>query len=349
MIPIPRPPGAIAQPTVPASPGVPAPARSSWWRWAAAAAALLAPLLGALAVGDLLLSPADVWGALIGTADDFTSTVVLSWRLPRALAALAFGAALGGAGSIFQTLTRNPLGSPDVIGFNTGAYTGVLCVLMFIPAPGFVALASASLAGGLGAALLVLVLAARSGASGRTFILTGIAVSAILAAVNTWLAYKTDTATATAGSMWAAGTLDNMRWSQILPALVALTVTGVVVAGIAPMLRILSLGDDLARALGLRVTLTRNLFLVCAVALTAVTTAVAGPIMFVALAAPHLARSLLPRTAPLLAAALTGAVLLSLADWIAAHAFAPVQVPVGAVTVSLGGAYLTFTLLRRTR
>ncbi|MEB4616368.1 iron chelate uptake ABC transporter family permease subunit, partial [Leucobacter sp. M11] len=112
--------------TGPAAPETPAARRGGRWRWAAAAALGFGILLAALAAGDMPLRLGEVWAALTGEAEPFTRTVVLSWRLPRALAALAFGAALGAAGAIFQALTRNPLGSPDVIGFNTGAYTGVL-------------------------------------------------------------------------------------------------------------------------------------------------------------------------------------------------------------------------------
>lgn len=318
-------------------------------RWSIAFAMLLGILVASLLAGDLLLSPAEVWSALSGRASDFTTTVVLSWRLPRAVAGIAFGAALGTAGAIFQSLTRNPLGSPDVIGFNTGAYTGVLVVLLAVPAVGFLPLAAASLLGGLATAAVVIALTARSGMAGRTFILTGIAVSALLASVNTWLVYKTDTATATAGSLWAAGTLDNTRWDNLAPALLALALLSIPVVVAATRLRFLALGDDLATALGLRVRTSRFTLIVGAVAITAITTASAGPIMFIALAAPHLARATLPRGRPVLASALTGALLLSGADWIAAHAFAPTQLPVGAVTVTIGGAYLVVTLLRRER
>lgn len=322
---------------------------SPFFRWSVAFAVLLGILVASLLAGDLLLSPAEVWAVLSGRASDFTTTVVLSWRLPRAMAGIAFGAALGAAGAIFQSLTRNPLGSPDVIGFNTGAYSGVLLTLLAVPAVGFLPLAAASLLGGLATAAVVIALTARSGMAGRSFILTGIAVSALLASVNTWLVYKTDTATATAGSLWAAGTLDNTRWVNLAPALAALALLALPVVVAATRLRFLALGDDLATALGLRVRTSRFALIVGAVAFTAITTASAGPIMFIALAAPHLARATLPRERPVLASALTGALLLSGADWIAAHAFAPTQLPVGAVTVTIGGAYLILTLLRRGR
>ncbi|MGO2747812.1 FecCD family ABC transporter permease [Microbacterium sp.] len=317
------------------------------WRWAVAFLALAGLILASLDSGDLPLTPQEVLDALLGRADDFTTTVVLSWRLPRALTALAFGAALGTAGAIFQSLTRNPLGSPDMIGFNTGAYTGVLLTLLLLPASGFLALAVASIVGGLVTALLVLTLTRPTGSGGRGLILTGIAISALLTAVNTWLLYRTDTATATTGSIWAAGTLDNMRWAQAWPALTTLAVIAIATSAVLPTLRILALGDDLATALGLRVPRARTTLVVSAVLFTATTTAVAGPIMFIALAAPHIAKILLPRERPILAATVSGAILLAAADWIAAHAFAPTQLPVGAITVTLGGLYLTLSILLR--
>ncbi|AEI09875.1 FecCD family ABC transporter permease [Corynebacterium striatum] len=317
------------------------------WRWAVALLTLAGLILASLASGDLPLTPWEVLEAILGRADDFTTTVVLSWRLPRALTAIAFGAALGAAGAIFQSLTRNPLGSPDVIGFNTGAYTGVLLTLLLLPASGFLALAVASIVGGLVTALLVLTLARGPRNGGRGLILTGIAISALLTAVNTWLLYRTDTATAATGSIWAAGTLDNMRWAQAWPALAALAAIGIATSAVLPTLRILALGDDLATALGLRVPRTRTTLAIAAVLLTATTTAVAGPVMFIALAAPHIANTLLPRYRPILAATFSGAILLAAADWTAAHAFAPTQLPVGAITVSLGGLYLTLSVLLR--
>lgn len=123
-----------------------------------------------------------------------------------------------------------------MIGFNTGAYTGVLLTLLLLPASGFLALAVASIVGGLVTALLVLTLARGPRNGGRGLILTGIAISALLTAVNTWLLYRTDTATAATGSIWAAGTLDNMRWAQAWPALAALAAIGIATSAVLPTL-----------------------------------------------------------------------------------------------------------------
>ncbi|MHA6551659.1 iron chelate uptake ABC transporter family permease subunit, partial [Escherichia coli] len=107
-----------------------------------------------------------------------------------------------------------------------------------------------------------------------------------MTSLNTWLLYKTDTATATTGSIWAAGTLDNTRWQHATPALVALILAATVTALFTRKLHILALGDDLATSLGLRVRVDRVILIICAVTLTAITTAIAGPILFIALASP---------------------------------------------------------------
>ncbi|WP_326682436.1 FecCD family ABC transporter permease [Streptomyces sp. NBC_01237] len=305
-----------------------------------------AVLIASLAAGDISVPVPDVLHALAGRGDPLTSTVVLTWRLPRALLALALGAALGLSGAIFQTLTRNPLGSPDVIGFNTGASTGALAVLLSGTA-GYTRTALGALIGGLATAALVYALGGRRSTATTRFVVTGIAVSAILTSVNTWLMYGADTAVAARAAQWTAGSLDALGWEHAVPALVALAPLALITPFLVRTLRVLELGDDVATALGARVVRGRLILATVGVALTAVATSVAGPLAFVALAAPQIARLLYRRTPgiSLPGAALTGALLLAGADWVAAHAFAPVQLPTGVVTVSTGGAYLLWLLL----
>lgn len=306
----------------------------------------VAVLLGvvALGIGDYPLSVSEVVHAL--THDDgFASTVVVSWRLPRVTAALAFGAALGLSGALFQSLTRNPLGSPDVIGFSAGSYTGVLLATTVLTGSG-VAVAAWALGGGVVTALAVYLLAYRRGVHGLRLIVTGIGVTAMLQAVNVWLQLRAQVDVAMTASVWAVGSLDTVDWTQLWPALLGLVVCGGAVAATVRPLRQLELGDDLAAAHGLRVEPARLAIIVLAVALTAVVTAVAGPIAFVALAAPQLAKRLVGGAGlPLGQSALTGAVLLLVADQLAQHAL-PQQVPVGIVTVVVGGGYLVALLLR---
>lgn len=309
----------------------------------------LAAGLFALATGDFTLGVGQVLQAFTGDADTLTRTVVLDWRLPRVLSALLFGAALGMSGGIFQSLTRNPLGSPDIIGFNTGAYTGALLVILTVGGS-YLQIALGALAGGIVTALTVYLLAFRKGSQGFRLIIVGIGVSAMLASLNQWLILRAELEVSMAAAVWGAGSLNGISWEQAAPAAAVVLVVSVAAMAVSRRMRMLELGDDAARALGVRTEPTRVLLMVLGVALTAAVTAVAGPIAFVALAAPQLARRL-TRSAgiTLLPSALVGAVLLSASDLAAQRLFAPIQLPVGVVTVCIGGIYLVWLLAREAR
>jgi iron complex transport system permease protein len=311
------------------------------------AAVALVVALVALGIGDYPLSPLEVVRALTGS-DGFASTIVLEWRLPRVLAALVFGAALGASGAIFQSLTRNPLGSPDVIGFSTGAYTGAIVVIVS-GASSSLGTAGGALAGGLATALAVYLLAYRGGVHGLRLIIVGIGVTALLHSVNSWLLLRAQSEVALTASFWGAGSLALVGWSQLVPALVLLVVLTPLVMALSRPLRQLELGDDAARSHGLRAEGSRLALVVVGVALTAVVTASTGPIAFVALAAPQLARRLIRSAGvPLAAGALTGGVLLLVADLVAQH-IASSPVPVGLVTLVIGGVYLITLLVGESR
>jgi iron complex transport system permease protein len=314
----------------------------------AVVAAILAVL--ALCLGDLPLTPAQVGGALLGADHGFTATVVREWRLPRVLAALVFGAALGVSGAVFQSLTRNPLASPDVIGLSAGSYAGGLsAIILFGAAAGSGPVSAGAIAGGLAAAALVYVLAYRRGIQGFRLIVVGIGVSAMLQALSTYLVLRAKIEVAMVAAVWGAGSLSPVGWGQFLPAAAVITVALVALAVFSGALSRLELGDDAARALGIRVERSRLGLVVCAVALTAVVTAAAGPIAFVALAAPQIARRL-ARTAgiALVPSALVGAVVLLASDIVAQHML-PTPLPVGLVTVVVGGLYLVWLLIHETR
>lgn len=301
----------------------------------------------ALGLGDFPLSIPEVVAAAF-TDQGFASKVVLEWRLPRVLAAISFGAALAASGALFQTMTRNPLGSPDIIGFATGAYTGAI-VSITIVGSSFLSVSAGALAGGLLTALVVYLLAWRGGVQGFRLIVIGIAVTAVLHAVNTYLKLLAQTEAAMAASIWGAGTLSLVGWADLGPALPTLVLLGIATAFTVPPLRQLELGDDAAHAHGVRTEATRLAVLIVGVALIAVATAIAGPIAFVALAAPQIARRL-TRSAgvPVGAAAVVGAFLLLAADMTAQHLL-PGSVPVGVVTVVIGGVYLVALLVQEAR
>ncbi|MFF5085207.1 FecCD family ABC transporter permease [Actinoplanes sp. NPDC000266] len=309
----------------------------------------LAVAVLALSTGEFTVPPGEVVKALTGQGEGAYRLVVVDWRLPRVLLALIVGAALGVAGAIFQALTRNPLGSPDVIGFNTGAYTGVLVATVTVGA-GYAATVTGALVGGLATAAGVYLLAYRRGVQGFRLIIVGIAVSAVLVSVNQWFIMKVKLQVAVSAAIWGQGTLNGLGWRSVGPVVVVLAVLVVALIALGGRLSLLEMGEDAAAALGVRVEASRLAYLIIGVGLTAATTAVAGPISFVALAAPQLAQRL-TRTSgiAMMPAAAMGALVLVVSDWLAQHAFAPTQLPVGVVTVAVGGTYFVWMLLRQGR
>ncbi|GMA26832.1 FecCD family ABC transporter permease [Arenivirga flava] len=305
----------------------------------------------AIALGDYPLTLTQVLQTLLGGGEPFHRIVVLEWRLPVAIAAVAFGALLGIGGAIFQSITRNPLGSPDVIGFDAGAYTAVVVVMLAGAGGGSWSTAGAAIAGGLATALAVYLLAWRRGVQGFRLIVVGIGVAAMLGSLNSYLITRADVTDAMSVGFWSAGSITRVTWEGLVPALGLGAVLVVAAAALAPALRRLELGDDAAVAQGTRPGPVRLALLVIGVATTALVTAAAGPIGFVALVAPQLARRL-TRSAgvSLLGAAAMGAALLAAAHLLSlliAQAYR--SIPVGLITVCLGGLYLIHLLIRETR
>ncbi|MDV6275257.1 iron-enterobactin ABC transporter permease [Rhodococcus erythropolis] len=303
----------------------------------------------ALGSGDYQVPIGDVLGALFGEAPARIHMVVVEWRLPRVLLALMLGAALGMSGAIFQSLTRNPLGSPDIIGFNSGAYTGALVVILLIGGT-YYEIAVGALVGGIATAAVVYLLAYKRGVQGFRLIIVGIAISAMLGSVNTWMILKAKLDDAMAAAVWGAGSLNGLGWTQVWPVVVVLAILIPLILVLGRRMQMLEMGDDAAKALGVRAEPTRLSLVVLGVALTAMVTAAAGPIGFVSLAAPQLVKRLTGSAGvTLLPSAAMGGALLMVSDWVAQRAFAPTQLPVGVVTVSIGGIYFVWLLAREAR
>jgi|TARA_R110000744_G_scaffold155837_4_gene271348 ABC-type enterobactin transport system permease subunit len=288
----------------------------------------------------------DIWQLVTGNADRYQSIVVWQWRASRLFAALIIGAALGVSGAVFQSLVRNPLGSPDITGFNVGAFTGVLISIALFGNLYWLSVFSAIL-GGLFSALLVYLFAYRDGHSGFRLIIVGIAISATLTAFNQWLSLTVSLETAMTAALWSAGSLNGMTWSRILPAALLITVFLICAFLLNTRMKLLEMGDDTAAALGVSVNKSRLILMFVGVALTAVATAITGPIAFISLAAPQIARRLANNAnVSLGSSALVGAILLLLADFIAQHGWENSTLPVGLVTISLGGIYLVYLITR---
>lgn len=302
-----------------------------------------------LTVGDRVIDLPTVIATILGDGRGGSTFIVNELRLPRLLVALLVGIALGVSGAILQGLTRNPLGSPDVVGLTVGAATGALVVILVIGGS-MLPVAIGSVVGGLLASAVVYLLSYRRGVQSFRLILIGLGVGAALESVNSYLVVTAALDPARAAQVWLTGSLNNRGWEHVasmLVALVALLPAAFLLGRRIPML---DLGDDAAAALGLRVEWSRLSLVLVSVGLASVATAAAGPIAFVALAAPQVAARLTRSPGPgLVAAGLTGAVLLAASDFLAQRALVTVQLPVGVATGLIGGAYLIWLLLREFR
>jgi iron complex transport system permease protein len=301
-----------------------------------------------LTTGSFHTSLGDVASALSGDADSRTTVVVMGMRMPRLIAALLIGAALGLAGAVFQTLARNPIASPDIVGFTAGSATGALIGLTLISPPPSPAIGAWT--GGLLTVIVVMAIARSVGISRERTILAGIALTTLLAAVNDYLLTRAPLDVARNATQWLHGSLAATSANDVVLLLASLGVLSAALVALRRDYRALELDDDTARSLGVRTGRARLALVVVAALLTGTATAVAGPIGFVALAAPQLARRAMGTSGiPLVGSALTGAVVLIVADVVAQRALAPLQIPVGLLTAAVGGAYLFWIVARSRR
>jgi iron complex transport system permease protein len=289
------------------------------------------------------------------------SFIVMENKLPRALIGTMIGAAFGLAGGLFQTMLRNPLASPDVIGISYGASAAAVTAIVIFGASG-AAVSGAALAGALGVAALIYAIS-RGGslgsgggntgnAAGNRLILAGVGIAAALHAVVSFLMTRADIRTAADALVWLNGSLNSANWDRAGMLALALLILIPAVVTLAGPLRILELGDDAAAGLGIRVGFTRLAVVVTAVALAAVATAAAGPVSFVAFLAGPIARRF-TRKASLPASAFVGAAIVLAADYFAAN-IAPLLLdgtvlPVGVITGALGAPFLLWLLVTANR
>lgn len=298
--------------------------------------------------GTISFSLPEVMAAVFGLSDNPQAGMVIHRiRLPRTVTAIGVGLCLGAAGATFQSISRNALGSPDIIGFTTGAATGAVAqIILFNAGPAATALAA--IAGGLLAAAVVYGLSVRGGVSGGyRLILVGIGIGAMLGAVNTLLLLKGNEDLALQAQMWLSGSLAARTWEHAVPVAVAVVLLLPVLLVQGRSLGLLEMGDDVARALGVRVEASRLTSMAAAVGLTAVATAAVGPIAFVALAAPQLAARLTRSVqVPLGTGALMGAALMVACDLLTQRLPISAHVPIGLMTGLVGGCYLLWLVTR---
>jgi iron complex transport system permease protein len=302
-----------------------------------------------VSVGEFPIPLGDVAATLVGSGTLRDEFIIVGLRLPRALVGLGCGMALGVSGLIFQTLVRNPLAAPDIIGVTGGAsLTGVAILILGAP-PALLPLGA--FAGAVASATLVYALAWRGGLSPYRLVLIGIALAAVSVAGTQYLLVIGDLIDVQRAAVWLVGSLNGVTWAEFWPLLVGLVLLFPATAALARALDALSLSDESATALGVRVQRSRLGLVVVGAALAAFAVAAAGPIGFVAFIAPHLARRLTGLTgAPVLpATALVGGVLVMVCDLVARLVLAPVELPVGVVTAVVGAPFFLYLLYRANR
>jgi iron complex transport system permease protein len=302
-----------------------------------------------LCLGPAHVGPGDVARALVGRADPLTHFVIFDLRLPRLATAALVGACLAVSGAIFQSVVRNPLASPDIVGVTTSASATGVIAIVWLGLSGL-ALSGLVLAGAVLAAVAIYLLAWRSGMSGYRFVLIGIAVAAVGSAIVSYVLTRSSVTDVGEAMTWLTGSLDGAGGTELT--ILAVSTAVLVPAALAQSgrLEVLELGDDAASALGVRVELARGLAILTAVALAAVAVAAAGPITFVALVSAPIARRLVGSGAPaLVTAALVGALVVVVSDVVAQFAVPGVTYPVGVVTGIVGAPYLLWLLTRTNR
>ena len=320
-------------------------------RWAVLALMALALVGGfalTLMLGQSAYSPATVWRVLRGDEVAGARFTIGSLRLPRALLAVLAGAAFGLGGAAFQTLLRNPLASPDIIGITSGASaSAVFCIVVLSITGPMVSVYAVT--AGLGVALLIYLLAWRGDVTGARLILVGIGLSAMLQSLTAYVLARAPSWSLHEALRWLSGSINGAQLGQALPLALTLVLCGGLLLWRSRDLEMMRMGDDAAAALGVRLALTRISVILCGVGLVAVATASAGPVTFVAFLSGPIAARLAGRDAPiLLPAAGIGALLVLVCDF-AGQFLLPARYPVGIVTGVLGAPYLVYLILRENR
>ncbi|ALM53424.1 FecCD family ABC transporter permease [Halomonas huangheensis] len=306
---------------------------------------LLVASMAYLSLGNITVTPAALWQLIRGEGEAMPRFVVEQLRLPRLVAALATGAAFAVAGCLMQTLARNRLATPGIIGIDNGATAFAVASVVGVGlslAPSAMALAGAATA-----AVITFGLSVGGGARGYRFIVAGIGVGAVFAALTQLMLARSAIDLANAAWPWTVGSLNSRPPHATLVLLIGLLLGMPVAVWLARSLGLMRFSDAVATSLGVPIQRRRVQVLVTSVVLTGLAVAVAGPIGMVSLIGPEIARSLgSPRQVPILASALAGALVMVLADLCGRLMLAPLELPVGIVTAVVGGPWLLWILLR---
>lgn len=301
-----------------------------------------------LSLGQSFTPPGDVIRVLLGQDVPGASFTVGQLRLPRVVLSILAGLSFGLGGVAFQIMLRNPLASPDIIGISSGASAAAVFAIVVLSLKGPIVSVMAVVSG-LGVSVLVYGLSFRNGVAGTRLILVGIGVSAMLESVVAYILSQAPAYTLQEAMRWLTGSVNGAQLDQSLSLLLSLVVFGGLLLSRSRDLEALRLGDDMAAALGVRVSATRVIVIVATVGMIACATAITGPIAFVAfLSGPIAARLVGNRGSLLIPSALVGAVLVVAGDYVGQFLLTT-RYPVGVVTGALGAPYLIYLIIRVNR
>ncbi|MBE7385467.1 MAG: iron ABC transporter permease [Leptolyngbya sp. SIO1E4] len=313
----------------------------------------LAAMVWSIGQGEYPVPPLDVIRTILGLPTDNPDYgfIVNTLRLPRTLVAWGVGIALAIAGTLTQGITRNPLAAPGIIGVNAGASLAAVSLIVVFPAVPIAALPVAAFTGALTVAVLIYLLAWKGGSSPVRLILVGVGFSLIAGALTNLMVTFGNINDVSQALVWLAGSVYGRSWSQLLAFIPWLFGFGLLSLLLSRELNALQMGDDVARSLGSRLEWQRGWLLLSSVALAGAAVATAGSINFVGLMAPHIARQLVgpSHEGMLPVAALTGGMVVVVADLIGRLLFAPIELPCGIVTAIVGAPYFLYLLIRTRR
>lgn len=317
---------------------------------------LLAAMLISLIWGTYSISVKDVFNTLFGQGSKLQNTTIFQLRLPRICIALFVGIALSTAGCVLQSVTRNPLAEPGMIGINAGAALAVVLFISIKSTAYYSALSAATvfmipvfaLAGSLLSSLLIYFLAYKKGISPNRLILTGIGVNAGINAFITLYQLNMSKGDYNQALTWISGSLWGSSWIYFIflaPAVLLLTM---IVLYKSRTLDVYALGEETASGLGVSVQRESRILLLLAVALSALATSVAGNIAFLGLLGPHIAKKLVgaAHKRQIITGAMISAALIIAADSISRNLFSPLEVPVGITLSIVGVPYFIYLMLK---
>ncbi|WP_421102182.1 FecCD family ABC transporter permease [Sporosarcina psychrophila] len=317
-------------------------------------------LLGLVAIlsmssGEFFISPLKVLKVILGIGESFDQTIIFEFRLPRIMMAILVGIGLATAGAILQSVSRNPLGSPDIIGITAGAsFAVVLFLALFSNESNALTVSQDwmplfAFGGAMITAAIVFTLSWKNGIAPFRMLLIGIGISAFMHAGTTVLMLVGPIHQASQANIWITGSIYGSNWTEVRMIAIWITILFFITLAMTREMNVLELGDDLAKSAGSPVQKNRIIFLLLCAALTGASVSFAGGIGFVGLIAPHIAKRIVGPTFGSMVglSAIIGAILVVVADWIARVAFAPIEVPAGVWTAVIGAPYFIYLLIKQ--